>query len=87
MNIYFDYGDQVNYNATTHNIKLNENMQLGDILEKSLSNNLLMIHEVYGIYFIENDKSTYFGMMIYHSIYLEKIYQRIQRYHKSLLTI
>jgi hypothetical protein len=52
---------QVNYNATTHNIKLNENMQLGDILEKSLSNNLLMIHEVYGIYFIENDKSTYFG--------------------------
>jgi hypothetical protein len=36
-------------------------MQLGDILEKSLSNNLLMIHEVYGIYFIENDKSTYFG--------------------------
>jgi hypothetical protein len=52
---------QVNYNATTHTIKLNENMQLGDILEKSLSNNLLMIHEVYGIYFIQNEKSIYFG--------------------------
>ena len=52
---------QINYNATTNLLPINETMQLGDILEKTLSHNHLMIHEIYGIYFVENNKINYFG--------------------------